>query len=194
MQGDESRWLGLADRTWLRLLLAALFAVFSVWSFAGSVLLASASMLTLEGDRHDVTLDVASAHRAALQQIAQGQPGSLPGDPARYQSAWLVLDDVALTAAGARGGYFYKIYLMSTVDAQASEQQLAGMLGPFEIAAARQQGEAALRYGLGSALAAYGGERMARLVVSFRRAGGVTDGALIKLGGVRVELSTEPGN
>ena len=191
---ENNRRPGLAGRAWFGLLLAAVPGMFPASSFAASVLLASAPMLTLEAASHSVTLDVDAAHGAALRQIAQGQPGSLPGDPARYRSALLVLDNVTLTTAGAGGGYFYKIYLTPTVDARALEQQVAGMLGPFEIAAARQRGEAALQYGLDSALGAYGAERISRLVVSFRRTGGVADGALIRIGSVRLELSTEVVN
>lgn len=152
-------------------------------------------MLTLDAGRHDVTLTLNPAHGAALRQIAQGQPGSLPGDPASYRSALLVLDDVALTDAGARGGYFYRIYLAPSADAQPAAQQLAGSLGPFEITAARQQGAASLRYPLAASLGSWSAQTGSPLVVSFRRAGGVVaPGPLIRIGSVRLELGTEAGN
>ena len=165
------------------------------WSFASSVLLASASMLTLDAGRHDVSLTTGPVYVAALRHIAQGRSGSLPGDAAGYRSALLVLDDVALTEAGARGGYFYNIYLMSATDALPAAHQLAGSLGPFEIAAARHRGTASLRYPLREALGALGAQSLSALVVSFRRAGGAGgEGALIRIGSVRLELSTEAGN
>jgi hypothetical protein len=193
VHAEKIRWTGLAGRNRPGLWLAAALGMFPACSFAASVLVASASMLTLEAAGHSVILEVDAAHGAALRQIAQGQPGSLPGDPARYRSALLVLDDLTLTTAGAAGGYFYKIYLTPTVAARATEQQLVGMLGPFEIAAARQRGEARLEYGLGNALRAYGDAPVTRLVVSFQRAGSVPDQALIRVGSVRLALSTEAG-
>ena len=154
-------------------------------------MLASASSSTLDAGSLDVTLALDPAHAAVLRQIAQGQPGSLPGDPAIYRSALLVLDHVALTDAGARGGYFYKIYLDPSADAQ----KLAGSLGPFEIAAARQRGTASLRYTLVDALKAWGAQPMPALTVSFRQTGSAgASGPLIRIGSVRLELSTEASN
>ena len=177
------------------LMLAAGLGAACAWSFAGSVLLASAPVLTLDAGQHDVLLTVDPDRGAALRQIGRGQPGSLPGDPASYRSALLVLDDVALTDTGARGGYFYKIYLGWSADARPAAQQLAGLLGPFEIAATRQRGTASLRYPLGESLGAWSARPVSALAVSFRRAGGVGgDGPLVRIGSVRLELSTEPGN
>ncbi|RYF00414.1 MAG: hypothetical protein EOO78_12030, partial [Oxalobacteraceae bacterium] len=93
------------------LALAAGLASVPASAFAASLVLASTAMLTLDAARHTATLNVDASHGAALRQIAQGQPASLRGDPARYRYAALVLDDLALTAGGARGGYFYKIYV-----------------------------------------------------------------------------------
>src|SRR6478736_5408055 len=95
---------GHAGRVFIGLLLLAAFAALPGWCSAASRLLASAPMLTLDAARHSVSLNVDPASGAALRQIARGQPGSLPGDPAVYRSALLVLDDPGLTAAGARGG------------------------------------------------------------------------------------------
>ena len=177
------------------LLLAAGLGAACVGSFAGNLLLAGASVLTLDMGQHDVLLIVDPARAAALRQIGRGQPGSLPGDPASYRSALLVLDDVALTDAGVKGGYFYKIYLGWSADALPAAQQPAGSLGPFEIAAARQRGTATLRYPLGESLMAWGARPVSALVVSFRRAGGVGgDGPLVRIGSVRLDLSTEVGN
>ena len=78
-------------------------------------------------------------------------------------------------------------YLRGQFDAA---QQLAGSLGPFEIAAARQRGTASLRYALGESLGAWGAQPVSTLVVSFRRAGGVgRDGPLIRIGSVRLRLA-----
>jgi hypothetical protein len=198
VHGEKMRWPSRrynGGRVLASLSLAAGLSAACTWSFAGSLLLASASMLSLDAGQHEVTLAVTAAHGAALRQIAQGRPGSLPGDPASYRSALLVLDDVALTDAGARGGYFYKIYLTSAADARPSAHQLAGSLGPFEIAAARQRGTASLRYALGESLGGWGAQPASALVVSFRRAGSAgANGPLIRIGSVRLELSTEAEN
>ena len=182
----------------LGLLAAVLSGMVPAWAFAGSVMLSSATMLTLGGAQHDVTLAIDPAQAQVLRRIAQGQPGSLPGDPASYRSATLVLEDVSVTAAGARGGYFYRIYLASPAAASAGAQQLPESLGPFEIAAARQRGTASLRYALGTSLAAWGAQAAPALVVSFRRAGGTGasggDEPLIRIGSMRLELSTEQLN
>jgi tyrosinase len=187
---------GQAGRVFIGLCLLAACAALPGWSAAASRLLASASMLTLDTARHSVSLNVDTASGAALRQIARGQPGALPGDPASYRSALLVLDDPALTAAGAKGGYFYKLYLTPAADVQPSEQQLVGTLGPFEIAAARQRGDASLRYAVGGAMAgALGVQGTQPLVLQFRRAGGADgSGPLIRIGGLRLELSTEVEN
>ena len=192
---EKMRSLRLVGRLRLDVPLAAVVSALCGWSCAGSLLLASAPVLTLAAGQHDVALDVNPVHAAALRQIAQGQPGSLPGDPASYRSAILVLDDVTLTDAGAKGGYFYKIYLASSVATGPAAQQLAGSLGPFEIAGARQRGTASLRYALGESLRAWGAQPVSTLVVSFRRVGGAgAVGPLIRIANVRLELSTEAGN
>ena len=183
-----------AGRALTALLLSAAIAIATISSsLAASLPLASAPALTLDAARHGVTLTLDAVHGAALRQVARGQPAALPGDPARYRSAVLVLDDVTLTAAGARGGYFYRIYIVPAGDGQVSERQQVGTLGPFEVSAARQRGVGALRYTLGGALAGSGGERLGAVEVVFRRAGG-EDVALMGIGGVRVELSTEVEN
>lgn len=178
---------------WFFLSLAAGLGVFPAWSFAASVMLASASMLTLDSAQHSVTLNMDATHEATLRRIALGEVASMPGDPANYRSAALVLDDVLLTATGARGGYFYKIYLAPAGKEPASAQQVVGTLGPFEIGAARQRGAASLSYSLGGALGGINGGRGSSLVVTFQRVGG-EDGGVIGVGSLRVELSTEVGN
>jgi tyrosinase len=193
VHGKKMQALRWHVRRWFFLLLAAGLAGLPALSLAASVVLASTSTLTLSAAHHTATLEVSAAHDAALRQIAQGRPASLPGDPARYRSAALVLDNLALTAAGARGGYFYKIYLGSAGAAQASAPQLVGTLGPFEIAAARQRGAASLTYALNGVPRDAGTPPSSPLVVTFERADG-SDAPLIRIGSVRVALSTEPLN
>nr|WP_314631660.1 hypothetical protein [uncultured Noviherbaspirillum sp.] len=176
----------------LFLALAAALAAIPAASFAASAVLASTAMLTLDAAQHTATLNVSASHGAALRQIAQGRPASLPGDPANYRYAALVLDDLALTAGGARGGYFYKIYVSSTGTTHAAPL-LVGTLGPFEIAAARQRGAATLTYSLDGMAWDAGAPLSSPLAVTFQRADG-QDGPLIRIGSVRLALTTEPAN
>ena len=175
------------------LALAAGLASVPASAFAASLVLASTAMLTLDAARHTATLNVDASHGAALRQIAQGQPASLPGDPARYRYAALVLDDVTLTPGGARGGYFYKIYVSPAGAVHAAPPQLVGTLGPFEIAAARQRGAASLTYSLDGMSWDAGAPASSPLVVTFERTEG-TDGPLIRIGSVKLALRTEPPN
>ena len=173
------------------LALAAGLGGFPAMSFAASLVLASTSTLTLAGAQQVTTLHLNAAQGAALQQIAQGKPASLPGNPASYRSAALVLDNVTLTAAGAQGGYFYTITLARAGQPRAAGQQPVGTLGPFEIAAARKRG-ASLAYSLDGMLDGDGDLRASPLLVTFQQAGNA-DGPLIGIGSLRLELRTEAG-
>ena len=164
---------------------------FPAASFSASLVLASTSTLTLAGAQQVATLNLNAAQGAALWQIAQGKPASLPGNPASYRSAALVLDDVTLTAAGARGGYFYTITLARAGQPRAAGQQPVGTLGPFEIAAARKHG-ASMSYSLDGMLEGAGDLRVSPLLVTFQQAG-KADGPLIGIGSLRLELRTEAG-
>ena len=175
------------------LALAAGLGGFPAGALAASVVLASASTVTLAGAQQVATLHLDAAQGAALRQIAQGKPASLPGDPARYRSAALVLDKLSLTAAGAKGGYFYTIHLAPAGEPGPPAQPPVGTLGPFEIAAAQQRGVAWLSYSLNDLPGAAGAQQVSPLVVTFRQAGNA-DGPLIGIGSVRLELRTEVGD
>jgi len=93
-------------------------------------------------DEHSISVEVklstqdANRVRSLLLRPTDAQ-ATATVDPLR-----LVLDGVQLTALGAKGGYFYKIYvdLPDGVGANLPEQAyLLGMLGSFEITVAQMQ-------------------------------------------------------
>lgn len=177
----------------VRIALSAAVLFMHAASSAAGLLIASTPVPALDARERSLPLAMQQAHGDALRRIAQGQPGTVPGNQASYRSAVLVLDDVQLTPEGARGGYFYKMYLVVSDNVPPGEQQLIGTLGPFEVAAARQRGETSLRYPLAGPLTTLGAQASATLHVLFRRAGGaaVPDGPLLAIGALRLELSTD---
>ena len=68
-----------------------------------------------------------------------GNQGAPPAPP---EQLVVVLSDVALTGAGAEGGYFYNIYAsLHGLPFVAGESRLLGSIGPFQIAAALHHAE-----------------------------------------------------
>ena len=188
MQQKKSPWARC-----VRLALSSAVLLMHASTFAASLLVASTPVPALDARERCLPLAMQQAHGDALRRIAQGQPGTVAGNQAPYRSAVLVLDNVQLTPQGARGGYFYKMYLVVSDSVPPGEQQLIGTLGPFDVAAARQRGETSLRYPLAGPLMALGGQSPATLHILFRRAGGAgaPDGPLLGIGMLRLELSTD---
>lgn len=81
-----------------------------------------------------IPLTTYGRNRVRSLATAQGQGATPAGDALR-----IVLDGVDLTAAGGRGGYFYKILLNLPADglAQPEHTYLVGTIGPFEVSVAR---------------------------------------------------------
>ncbi|MBP1473818.1 tyrosinase family protein [Frateuria sp. MAH-13] len=106
----------------------------------GTTALGTSQSLVL--DEHSVTVDVAltaqnaSQVRSMLLRPQAAQATAKP-DPLR-----LVLDGVQLTGLGAKGGYFYKIYVNLPEQPGVNQPErtyLLGMLGSFEIGVAQMQ-------------------------------------------------------
>ena len=95
-------------------------------------------------DEHSITVDVAlttqdASHVRSLLLQPADAPAQAAGQPDPLR---LVLDGVRLTGLGARGGYFYKIYVNLPDKAgvnQPDRRYLLGMLGSFEIGVAQMQ-------------------------------------------------------
>jgi tyrosinase len=142
-----------------------------------------------------VQLPVSSESMQALAQIGAGAAATLRASPQRYRSVQVVLDDVMITEAGKRGGYYYQIYLNLPPDASGRSQAVPlGTIGAFEISGAAHHGSPVhLRYRIRRAAFAGAASRIGLLSVSFARVDGDQSpkGHLIGVGEVRLELSTE---
>ncbi|MDR5805982.1 tyrosinase family protein [Caballeronia sp. LP006] len=114
----------------------------------------------------------------------------------RYRSVKIVFDGLALTRAGAAGGYFYNVYLNlpDKVDAEtAKSTYFIGTLGPFEIAGAAHHGDVELEFPATEALAKMGAGATREYVVSLVRVNGseTAKGEVMTVGEVRVELTND---
>lgn len=142
-----------------------------------------------------VQLPVGSEGMRALAQIGAGGAATLPAGPQRYRSVQVVLDDVMITDAGKRGGYYYRVDLNLPPDPSGRSQAIPiGTVGAFEISgAAHHGGPVRLRYRIRRAVFAGMASRIGLLSVSFVRVDGdqKPTGQVIGLGEVRLELSTE---
>lgn len=142
-----------------------------------------------------------SATATPLAAAAQGVRSSAASVSAaaagRYRSIRIVFDSLSLTQAGAAGGYYYNVYLNlpDKFDSDTARQQnLLGTLGAFEIAGASHHGMVMLDYPATVSLLKAGGGGSRDYYVTLERIDGPNSpkGAVINVGEIRVELSTEP--
>jgi tyrosinase len=115
----------------------------------------------------------------------------------QYSSVKIVLDDIKLTAAGAAGGYFYNVYLNlpdNFDNDTARAQHLIGSFGAFEVSGAAHHGTVTLDYPATATLLQTASQGSREYLVSLVRINGANapKGAVIQVGEVRVELTTEP--
>jgi tyrosinase len=131
----------------------------------------------------------------ALAQIGAGATATLRASPQRYRSVQVFLDNVMITEAGKRGGYYYRVYLNLPPNGAGKSQALPiGTIGAFEISGAAHHGSPVhLRYRIRRAVFAGVASRIGLMSVSFVRVNGDVSptGPVIGLGEVRLELSTE---
>jgi len=145
-----------------------------------------------------VQLPSSSDHSQAIAKIARGNAAPIRGRVFKYKSVHVVLDDVAITAAGSNGGYFYNVLLnvpAGRAALSAPRTRLIGTLGPFQVRAAAHQsgGPARLRYVVTQLLADIPIVDIGMATVSFIRVNGERSpaGLVIEIGEVRIELSTD---
>lgn len=126
--------------------------------------------------------------------VAISPPPQLAADA--VQSVKVVLDSLQLLGAGVNGGYFYNVYLNlpATGDAGDAHRYFLGTAGPFEIAAASHHGPALLEYPATEVLSHFSADELRDVTLSFVRVSGENPvpGAVIRIGEVRIEVSTEP--
>jgi tyrosinase len=151
--------------------------------------------VTLDDRSIGVQLPLGSESLRALAQIGAGATATLPGSPQGYRSVQVVLDDVMITEAGKRGGYYYHVYLNLPPSPSGKSQTIPiGTVGAFEISGAAHHGSPVhLRYRIRRAVFAGVASRIGLLSVSFVRVNGdqKPTGPVIGLGEIRLELSTE---
>lgn len=126
---------------------------------------------------------------AALSPLAQLAPNAA-------RSVKVVLDNLQLRGAGAKGGYFYNIYinLPPTGDAmEGSQKYLLGTVGPFEIAGASHHGSATLEFPATELLFRLSASNLEEVTVSFERIDceNAPRGQVLRIGEVRIEFSTD---
>jgi tyrosinase len=134
----------------------------------------------------------------AIAQLARSKAVAVAGSTPRYQSVLIVLDQVLLTPSGARGGYFYNVYLNLPGARNARSgpaSALIGTLGPFKVSgAAHHRGAPAqLRYVVTGLVAGMTAVQVSMLTISFVRVNGANRpaGTVIDIGEVRLELSND---
>jgi tyrosinase len=125
---------------------------------------------------------------------ALGSPAQLASGAAR--SVRIVLDNLLLVGAGARGGYFYNVYvnLPPSGDAVEGPQKYQlGTVGPFEIAGASHHGPATLEFPATEVLSRLSESELRDVSVSFERVSGeiAPRGQVLRIGEVRIEISTD---
>ena len=161
--------------------------------------------LRLDEKSITVRIPVGEPYRQKLQTIVDA------GDVAVSAAAIeILLDNVRLTAVGARGGYYYNLYLNMPARASSDlleERYFLGSLGAFAIACALRQagqrgdqgresgsvtaGGVLLSYPAAAVLAGFSREERRQLTMSFIRIGGDKAPAreVITIGEVRIAVA-----
>ena len=126
--------------------------------------------------------------------IAVRPPPQIPSGT--FRSVVVVLDKLLLLGAGAKGGYFYNVYinLPFITDAERARRYFLGTVGAFEVAGAAHHGLAKLEYQATDVLSQLSAFELQDVTVSLVRISGENHprGAVLKLGDVRIEVSTVP--
>ncbi len=140
-------------------------------------------------------LPVAGSNLQALHDalsVAVSPPARIP--PGTFQSVVVVLDKLQLLGDGAKGGYFYNVYLNLPYvsDAARARKYLLGTVGPFEVAGSMRNGPAKLEFQATEVMARFSTSELQNVTVSLVRIGGEKPprGAVLRLGEVRIEIST----
>jgi tyrosinase len=112
------------------------------------------------------------------------------------RSVKVVLDNLQLLGAGAKGGYFYNVYINLPPSGDANDggqRYLLGTVGPFEIAGASHHGQATLEFPATEVLSNLTSSELQEVTISFERISGenAPKGQVLRIGEVRIEISTD---
>jgi tyrosinase len=155
-------------------------------------------VLNVDVDENSVSaqLPVQAADTQLLQTIAAAGVSGGQATAGSYKSVKVVLDNIKITGAGKKGGFFYNIYLNlpQSGDVTASRQRyFLGTLGAFELAGAAHHGSATLEYPATEAITNMAPADLGEVTVSLVRVSGenAPRGNVLHVGEIRVELSTD---
>lgn len=163
----------------------------------GRFALSGAADVGLDESSVSVQLPTSSEHARALAEIGAGRAGNIPGRAEAYRSVEIILDSVEATELAKQGGYFYELYLNIPSRGMAGRPKslYIGNLGAFKInsAAHHANGSLQLRYPIRRHLSGAVANELSTMSLSFVRVSGENSpkGALIGLGEVRLEVSTD---
>ena len=159
--------------------------------------LGGVSGLTLGDTSVSVRLPLATSDLQALRAaVAAALSPPAQSAPHTARSVKVVLDKLQLLGAGAKGGYFYKIYINLPPSGEAmgdSQQYFLGTLGPFEIAGASRRGSASLEFPATEVLSRLSPSGLQEVILSFERLSGenAPREPVLRIGEVRIEVSTD---
>ena len=161
---------------------------------AGRRSLGGVSSVVLDESSVSARLPVSASDVQAVQSAvsaALSPPAQLAPDAAR--SIKVILDGLQLLGSGAKGGYFYNIYLNLPDVIEDGQKYLLGTVGPFEIAGASHHGPATLEFPATEVLSHLSSSELQQVTVSFERISGESAprGPVLRIGEVRVEISTD---
>jgi tyrosinase len=142
-------------------------------------------------------LPLQASHIQALQDTLATAVGSVAQPGAGIaQSVKVVLDNLQLLGAGAKGGFFYNVYLNLPAAGDVTDvrqKHFLGTVGPFEIAGASHHGPAKLELHATEVLAGLSPSQLKEIVISIARVSGenAPHGEVLRIGEARIEVSTD---
>ena len=145
-------------------------------------------------------LPLAASHLQAVRDAisaavgAAAQSGIAKAGASR--SVKVVLDNLQLRGAGAKGGFFYNVYvnLPAAGDvAEIRQKHFLGTVGPFEIAGASHHGQPKLELPATEVLAGLSSSGLKEVVLSIVRVSGdnAPRGEVLRIGEARIEVSSD---
>jgi tyrosinase len=172
---------------------------------ADRLALAGASQVALDDTSVSARLSLSRAAygvlRQVLAQLITDPFGAATKSAQPYSAVNLVLDTPLAVSSGAKGGYFYKIYvnLPSDGGADDDEKYLLGTVGPFQLAGLQHHatmghgGALQLSYPATTLVQRFGLEELADISISFVRISGdsAPAGQVITIKECRLEVAAE---
>lgn len=159
--------------------------------------LGSVKDVDLDENSVSTQMPVEPADVKKLQDIVSTSTTVGNGIDGGFKSVKIVMDDIKINDAGKKGGYFYNVYLNLPASSDSTESRgryFLGTLGAFELAGVAHHGAATLEYPVTEVLNNLDAAELREISVSLVRVNGenAPKGKVLKIGEIRVEISTEP--